>query len=45
MQDKEKWIKPELIVLAKGNLGENVLSGCPAQDEQGNWSTSPEGGS
>ena len=26
--EKKKWKKPELIVLAKGKLGENVLVPC-----------------
>ena len=29
---KKKWEKPELVVLAKGKLGENVLVYCGYQD-------------
>lgn len=31
-KQKKKWIKPELIVFAKGKLGENVLTYCGYQD-------------
>ena len=45
-QDKEKWIKPKLIVLVKGKLGESVLIGCvPQVDAQGNEHPSLEGAS
>ncbi len=35
---KRKWGKPELVVLAKGKLGENVLTTCgsPRFDKYGN---------
>ena len=34
--EKKKWEKPELVVLAKGELGENILTGC-YQEGDGSW--------
>jgi hypothetical protein len=36
--EKKQWEKPELVVLAKGELGENILAGCTIGDTgQPNW--------
>ncbi len=43
MQDKEKWIKPELLILMKAKLSEKVLVGCvdpntgEPTNEGGSW--------
>jgi hypothetical protein len=34
--EKKKWNKPELMVLVKGNLEENVLAVCKAQANPSN---------
>ncbi len=42
MERKIKWVRPELIVLSRGRLEENVLLGCKTMNmvgpqRPGNW--------
>ena len=32
---KKKWKKPQLVILTKGNLGENVLAYCGYEHPDG----------